>query len=143
MNELQACIEQKQVLLTKLRDLSQQIELQCDKSEHRDLADFVEKRQIYLDRLKKCTNRITVLTKKLPPHEQQRMNLILSAKLSKEQCNTEEIHLLDVEVNCRTLLQQISSYDANSRQKIKQECDRLRGLVNDSRNKNTCSIPYF
>lgn len=143
INELRTCLEQKQVLLTKLLSLSRQIKDQCYQPEKTTPSALIEQRQIYLTRLKKCVDRINFLVEKLPPQEHERMNIILSAQSSKPACTQAESELWKLEVKSHSLLQEIYSCDAESKKKMKEECDRLRKLVNDSRSKRNSHTLYF
>ncbi|MFU0831589.1 MAG: hypothetical protein ACFWUC_01400 [Oscillospiraceae bacterium] len=143
INELRTCIEQKQVLLTKILNLSRQIKNQCNQPEQMNPSFLIEQRQIYLNRLKKCVDRIGLLVGKLPPQEQNRINTILSAPSPKPICTPEESELWDLEVKSRSLLQEICSCDEESKKKMKEECERLRKLVNDSRSKRNNNSLYF
>ena len=99
MEELKACVNQEQIFLTRLADLSQQVETQCCRSEPSDPSPLLRQRQVYLDRLKKCVGRISVLMRKLPSEEQGRMNAVFSARLPKGQCNPEEMEIMEKKKN--------------------------------------------
>ncbi|XOQ43519.1 MAG: FlgN protein [Clostridium sp.] len=142
-NEIRACVEQKQVLLTKILSLSRQIKDQCNQLDKTDPSALINQRQIYLNRLKKCMDRIAQLAAKLPPQEQERMDMILSAQSPKPACTPAESQLWEIEAKCRSLLHEICSCDAESKKKMKEECQRLRKLVNDTRNKSTSNTLYF
>lgn len=135
MEELQVCVHQKQIFLTRLADLSQQVETQCCRPEPSDPSPLLRQRQVYLDRLKKCTDRISALLRKLSPEEHGRMDAVFSANLPKSQCSPVEMEIMEKERECRSLLSEISASDAESARQMKRECDRLQKLVNDSRSK--------
>ncbi len=142
MEELKACVNQEQIFLTRLADLSQQVETQCCRSEPSDPSPLLRQRQVYLDRLKKCVGRISVLMRKLPSEEQGRMNAVFSARLPKGQCNPEEMEIMEKEKKCHSLLSEISASDAESARQMKRECDRLQKLVNDSHSKRKKDSPF-
>ncbi|QAT50669.1 hypothetical protein EQM14_13360 [Caproiciproducens sp. NJN-50] len=133
--ELQACLDQKQVLLTRLLNLSRQIETQCSREKPEDPSALIRQRQVYIDRLKKCADRIGLLLAKLPHEERERTDSILSARLPKAQCSAGEASAMEREAQCRSLLRELSASDAESRRQMKKECDRLQKLVNNSRGK--------
>lgn len=133
--ELLACLNQKKVLLTRLLNLSRQIEVQCAHREPEAPFSLIQQRQVYLDRLKKCADRITLLLEGLPPEERERIRSVLSGRLPKDRCKTEETGAMQSEVECRSLLRGISASDTESKKQMKKECDRLQKLVNDSRGK--------
>lgn len=133
MEELLACLNQKHVLLTRLLNLSRQIEVQCNRETPADPSAFIHQREVYLDRLKKCADRIAHLLAILPPEDRKRMESVLSSHLPKNQCSAEEAGVMEQEAECRSLLREISASDAESKRQMKKECDRLQKLINDSR----------
>lgn len=143
MEDLKACLIQKQVLLTRLVNLSRQIETQCAREEPTDPSSLILQRKVYLDRLKKCADRITLLLKQIPPEERKRVDSVLSGHLPEALCNAEEAEVMKRETSCRALLREISASDTESRKYMKKECDRLQKLVNDSRGKGEQLSPLF
>jgi broad specificity phosphatase PhoE len=143
MEELQACLDQKKILLTLLLNLSRQIEVQCAYEEPDDPSPLIFQRQVYLERLKKCVDRIAQVLEKLPDKEHERMTLVFSSRLPMAQCSAEERGASECEVECRSLLREISVSDAESKRQLKKECDRLQKLVSDSRGKGRKNSLFF
>lgn len=141
--ELRACLNQKQILLTRLLNLSRQIEAQCSREKPEDPSALIQQRQVYLDRLKKCADRIALLLTKLPPAERERTDAILFARVPKAQCSAWERSVMKQEAECRSLLREISASDAESKRQMKKECDRLQKLVSDSRGKGKNNSLFF
>ena len=130
--DLSACLEQEEVLLTRIRDLSVQIEVQCGFPTPAP-GELVRQRQVYFDRLKKCVGRVTALLGKLEPGERQRMSAVLSSGAKRDECSAQELPLLERGARCRSLLREAAASDRESLKRIKKECDRLQKLVNESR----------
>lgn len=130
--DLSACLEQEEVLLTRIRDISVQMETQCSLPNPAP-GELVQQRQVYLDRLKKCGDRVTALLGKLDPCERERLSAVLSSGVNREECSTQEAPLLERGAKCRSLLRETVALDRESLKQIKKECDRLQKLVNESR----------
>lgn len=143
MEDLKACLVQKQVLLTRLVNLSRQIETQCAREEPADPSPLILQRKVYLDRLKKCADRISFFLKQVPPEEKKRIGAVLSGHLPESLCSAEEAEVMKRELECRALLREISASDAESQKYMKKECDRLQKLVSDSRGKGERLSPLF
>ncbi|MDP4108460.1 MAG: hypothetical protein Q8878_00395 [Bacillota bacterium] len=76
---LSVCMEQKVILLTKILDLSKQIEVKC-KQETVLLEDLPEKRMCLLKRIEKCDALVKNALSELPLNEKERLSLIMAAK---------------------------------------------------------------
>jgi hypothetical protein len=133
--ELQNCLKQKEILLTRIYNLSRQIEVESMAQNDSTPTQTILQRQVFLDRLKKCSVLIFRLCKQLPPAEQIRVKKVLAADLPKSECTAAEAETLEREANCRFLLRKICASDSNSKKQLKKECDRLKRQVNSSRSK--------
>lgn len=141
-NELRACLEQKEVLLTKLLNLSRQIETQLEEPDVPNPLPVIQQRQVYLDRLKKCTSRITAMLDGLPSAKRAHIKSLLSMQRTTDSRSPEEAELAQLEAKCRALLRRINASDSISKSRIKKERDRLQKLVNDSRKKGQKNSLY-
>ena len=130
--ELRACLDQKEVLLTRIKDFSRRIEVRCGLPDPSP-AGLITERQVYLDRLKKCEARVSALLGRLPAGERDRGEQILSGRLPREECSASERDLLESGIRCRSLLREISASDSESLKQIKKERDRLQKLAGGSR----------
>lgn len=63
---VKACMNQKIVLLKKIRELSREIELHCCES-NLDPTKLPNQRQVYLDRLKKCESLLSAQVERQTP----------------------------------------------------------------------------
>lgn len=130
--ELLACLDQEEVLLTRIRDLSVQIEVRCGLPDPVP-GELVQQRQVYFDRLKKCRARAAALLGKLESGERGRLNAVLSSGLKRDECSAEELPLLERGSKCRSLVREAAAADRESLERLKKERDRLQKLVGDSR----------
>lgn len=130
--ELKSCLEQKEILLTRIMNLARQIEVQCTFPDP-ELLDLLQQRQVYIDRLKKCSELLIVLTKQLDSRESERIGRVLSAQVEKETCSAEELRLMERESKCRTLLRETAAMDSESAKRIGDERDRMKSLISRSR----------
>jgi hypothetical protein len=125
---LRKCMEQKLLLLTKIANLTKQMEVQSRQKEI-EIGDLPEQRQIYIGRLKKCEAIIQNACCMLPVENQERSKAILSGKATQEGCTAEETEFLQCSIKCRGLLQNILSMDSICRKRLQKECDRLQKLM--------------
>ena len=126
------CMTQELVLLTKISDITKQIEVQSRQKEIH-LDGLAENRQIYIDRLKKCRQMIEAACQPLLPEQQERRKKILSGRFAKEKCTPEEAKLLELGAKCNSVLQEMLVTDREARERLQQECDRLQKLLHTSR----------
>lgn len=118
-------MKQELILLTKISDITKQIEVQS-RQEEIHLDGLVEKRQAYIDRLEKCRQMIKAACVKLSPEQLERRKKILSGKFPKEECTPEETKLLELGAKCTVVLNQTIASDKEARERLQRECDRLQ-----------------
>lgn len=126
------CMEQKLILLTKISDITKQIEVRSRQKEI-SLGDLADQRQLYINRLKKCQQMIESACQCLPPERQERRRQILSGRFAEEDCTAEEAKLLVLGKKCRVVRQETLSMDAEARERLQKECDRLQKLLHSAR----------
>ena len=131
-NQIIACLEQKVILLTKVLDLTKQIQVRS-KQPDIDLEDFLEQRGSYMVRVQKCSDLISSLTKQMPLGQQERMMLILNFKVSEADCGEEELLILTLSQNSSALLQRTASLDRSAYESIKRQYDDTRDKLNQLR----------
>lgn len=136
-NKLLECLKQKVILLTCISDLSRQIEKQCSlPNPGIEIAGLLQRRQIYIDRLKRCNSLIKKLLDDLSPDEQPRIRSAMSPGFQKEGCSETELELYNLEARCRSLLSHISSMDSESISRVQKERDHLKKMMDRSRRNN-------
>lgn len=129
---LLSCMKQKLILLTKVSNLTKQMEV-CSRQTEIKMGDLAGQRQVFLDRLKKCESVIASCNTALPGEQQKRQKKILSGDFPKEECSASENELLGYAVKCRDLLRYILSMDKEVRERLQNECNRLQELLHNAR----------
>ncbi len=129
---LLAFLRQELVLLTRISDLTKQIEVQSRQAEIR-LEDLPERRQVYIDRLKKCRRAAARSLAELPAPQRARAEALLAGRAVGPALGGEERELLESAGSCRAVLRKTLASDVSARGKIRAECARLRSLVRAAR----------
>jgi hypothetical protein len=124
-NQMITCLEQKVILLTKVLDLTKQIQVRCKQPEI-ELDDFLEQRVPYMKRVQKCNDLISALTKQMPLEKQNRMTQLLNAEIIEKDCEEEELLILILSKNCRTIMSRIASLDKSANELIKKQYGAVR-----------------
>ena len=131
-NQIIACLEQKVILMTKVLDLTKQIQVRS-KQPDIDLEDFLNQRASYMKRVQKCSDLISSLTKQLSPEQQKRMMQILNSTVSEEDCDGEELTILTLTQNISALFQRTASLDKSAYEAIKNQYNLVREKLNQLR----------
>lgn len=124
-NEIITCLEQKEVLLTKVMDLTKQIEVRTRQPEI-NLDDFLEQRVPYMKRVQKCNQLIASNVKLLEPERQTRMNQVLNYEIPEAQCSEEELCIMKLTKSCDHILQRINVLNKSSYDEMKRQYDFAR-----------------
>nr|WP_319488387.1 hypothetical protein [uncultured Caproiciproducens sp.] len=128
-----ACLDQKVILLTQIWDLTKQIEIRCTQVDIQ-LDNFLEQRGALIKRVNKCSNLIAHLTNDLPMEQKERMTQLLQMNVAEEGCNSEdELLILKLSKDCKTILQKAGVLDQSARNKIQEQCEVLRVKINQER----------
>lgn len=129
--ELLACLDQMEVLLTRVKDLARRIEIRSGEPDA-DPNEPLAERQVYIGRLEKCEKRISALLSRLPSGERGRVERVLFSG-GESGGFPEEAALAGYGARCRALRREIRACDAESLKQIKRERDRLQKRINGSR----------
>lgn len=124
-NPLTEYLKQELILLTRIEDITKQIEVQTRQSEIQ-MGSLVDQRQLYLDRLKKCRQMIESVCAPLPPEQRERQKKILAGQFPQKECSPEEARLLELGAKCRMVLQRTLATDREARERLQRECSRTR-----------------
>ncbi len=125
-------LAQELVLLTRISDLTKEIEVQSRQREIR-LEDLPERRQVYIGRLKKCRRAAAGAAAELPPEQRARAEAILAGNFAGPPRGKEESSLLRTAEKCRAVLRATLADDREARKKIRAECGRLRARIRAAR----------
>jgi hypothetical protein len=124
-SEIITCLEQKEVLLKRVMDLTKQIEVRTRQPDI-DLEDFLEQRVPYMKRVQKCDQLIASNIKQMEPKQQTRMKQILNYEIPESQCSEEELGILKLAKSCDKLLQRINTLNKSSYDAMKRQYDFVR-----------------
>lgn len=141
MKEVLTCLEQKVILLTKILNLTKQIEVRSKEREI-ELDNFLDQRGAYIVRVNKCDDLILSLSESLPLEQQKRLQQILRTKLVEEECSKEELPLLKLSLECSELLHRAAVLDQSARDAIQQQCNELREKLNETRKSGNQQTMY-
>mgnify|MGYP000634859864 CR=1 FL=1 len=124
-NKLEFALEQKELLLIKISDLTKQMEVRS-KQQEIQMEDLPAQRQVLLDRIKKCCLMIDGYVDTLPEEERSRTKKILSCEIPQEECGPDEQVLLKRSLNCLSLLRTVVAENSIAVGRMKKERDRLQ-----------------
>ena len=136
--QLRDCLEQKALLLTRILDVTKQIESRCGESEIR-LDDLLEQRGAYMDRVDKCDSLIARLTDGLPADERQALQNALGHP---EQIAETADPALDLIRKCHHLTRQAISLDHSARRLLERRYEDVRESLNASRRESPGHSPF-
>lgn len=137
---LMQCLDQKIVLLTRVYDLSSQMEALSGEADF-DLGLLPQQRQVFLERLQKCDALIGTLSAKLPPEAGPRAEAAIRGKIKKEDCSNDELPLFQSGTEIRSLLRRILASDEQTRGRVQAQCMHLGTLLRSSRSSGYSRLP--
>lgn len=126
--EIITFFEQKTVLLTRILDLTKQIEVRCKQKEI-DLDDFLKRRRNYLIRIIKCNSLIDAALSQSDPSERERIERILAAEIGEIRLTEDELNLLHLARRCSELAAKIVCINRNAARYLKSGLDVLKKSV--------------
>jgi hypothetical protein len=141
MEQLILCLEQKIILLTKILNITKQIEVRSAQPEI-ELEDFLEQRGVFIERLNKCNTLINSIISELPSAQKSRTKMLLNLQASESDCNSDEQKILKLSKKCSELIKRITDLDTVAHQRIKKERDELMEKINELRKKEYKETPY-
>lgn len=136
-----SCLEQKVILMTKILDITKQIEVRCKQSRI-TLDDFLDKRRDYMNRVNKCNHLISTLLAELSEEEQKRLKKLMSGAESLQDKTEEEQQIEELAAKSRTIVQKAASIDRSANELLKKRYIEVRGKINESRKKSAGFMFY-
>ncbi|WBY64338.1 hypothetical protein [Thermocaproicibacter melissae] len=127
---LPECMEQRLILLNHILNLTKEIEVQS-RQQMVDIGTLVDKRQVYIDRLKKCNAMIDAVCREFPPEQCERMKKIVAGKLPQTECTEEEKKLCELAQKENEVLQKILALDREARSRLEAECNRIQARLRE------------
>ena len=142
-DQIIACLEQKVILLTKILDLTKQIEVRCTQPDI-VLDNFLTQRGAYMERIDKCDRLIRSLISQLPDEDdQKRLRQLIDAKEEVQVFSEEEKTIVHLCKECRSLIQHATAIDRCANQSLKKQYDSLKDKINASRKDSNKQKPIF
>lgn len=133
-NEIITCLEQKEILLKRVMDLTKQIEVRTRQPDI-ILDDLLEQRVPYMKRVQKCDRLIASNIEQLEPEQQTRMKQVLNCEIPEAQCDAEELCIMKLVKSCNQILQRINVLNKSSYDAIKRQYDFVRDKLAELRKK--------
>ncbi len=132
IQEIAACLEQKKILLTKVMNLTKQIQVRS-RQEEIDLEDFLEQRVPYMERAKKCDDLIAHIIQQFSPEEQERISKIQMGEIPEEECAEEELTVFRLSSECKKTFDRILFFNDSAYKSIQQQYESTRIRLNQLR----------
>lgn len=140
-DKIKICLEQKEILLTKIFNLTKQLEARSRQpSIHYE--DLPQQRQVYIDRLKKCEKLLSSCIAGLPKDEGSHVNKILAGDIPQCECAAEEQECCSCAAHIQSLLGSIVAMDNEILRNTKKERDKQQKRIKRLR-KGTCVNKYY
>jgi hypothetical protein len=141
-NEIITCLEQKVILLTKVLDLTKQIQVRSRQDDIK-LDNFLELRGSFMQRVKKCDDLFSKLTEQMPPEQQERMMRILNSAIAEQDSTKEELLILALSKKCNTLLQRTDSLNTSAYEAIKEQWESVKEKLYQLRKEGKTPSMFF
>ncbi len=123
--EILTCLEQKKILLTQILNLTKQIEVRCNEPEV-ELEHFLDQRGALMKRVDMCNNLIDSKIVQMPPEQQSRAAFILNGTSDENDCNPEELSVLQLVNQCDTLFHRAAALDQSANDAIKRQHSEVK-----------------
>ena len=130
--EIMTCLEQKELLLTQILNLTKQIEVRCSEPEI-SLEHFLDQRGSLMQRVDKCNNLIESQVAQMLPEQQNRANLILNLKIDEADCGEQERAAFELAKKCSSLLQRAPDLDKSANDLIKHQYEDVKKKIKQTR----------
>jgi len=131
-DEIVICLEQKVILLTKVLDLTKQIQVRSRQPDI-ELDDFLDQRASYMKRVHKCNELISSITEQFPLEQQERIERVLNSEVSEKECLEDELLILTLTKKSILLLQRTASIDKSAYEAIREQYNTVRDKLNQLR----------
>lgn len=141
LDQIIICLEQKEILLIKIMDLTKQIEVRS-RQDKVFFEDFFKRRDTFMERVNKCERLITNLIAQLPQDQQERLKPLLNAKEGCPPYSKEEIRIFELSKNCFIIRQKAMVIDQRANAVLKKRCDELKDKINASWKKTDASSMF-
>lgn len=123
--EILLCLEQKEILLTEILNLTKQIEVRCSEPEI-DLDHLLEQRAPLIIRVEKCDRLIQNLVCELPEGEQSMAKSILSRSCDEDGLAEDQQKALRLAEHCETLFRRAAALHQFATESLKKRRDEVQ-----------------
>lgn len=129
-DQIITCLEQKQIILTKVLNFTKQIEVRCKQPDVR-MDDLLETRGIFLERMTKCNRLIATLTEEMPKESQKRLRMLLEGNGKPDNETEQEKQIEKLATECRSLVQRASMLDNGARELLQTRLDEVKKKIKE------------
>ena len=142
INQIIICLEQKEILLTKIMNLTKQIEVRC-RQETISLENLFEQRDAFMKRVDKCDCLIANQINQLPLECQAQLRPLLLAKDEMSPCTEEEQRILQLAKSCFHIKQKALAIDQSANVLLKKRCDQIKEKINAISQKSNYTTMFY
>lgn len=140
--EIILCLEQKEILLTEILNITKQIEVRCDEPEV-DLEHFLDQRAAFMARADKCDNLIESLVLQLPEEQQAVARQILNRKRDPKSCSESERKALLLAERCSVLFQRAAAMNWSALESLEKQRDEVKEHMKQVRRPSNAQKMFF
>ncbi|GEM_PF-909273 len=137
--QLIPCMEQKVILLTKILDLTKQIEVRCKQNEIL-IDELLQMRKGYLSRVEKCNFLIDKILAEAQSDETDRLSELLAAKVGEHGCSDDELTLLRCAKRSKELSHAIIRINKNAQNRLNAGYETLKSYIIDETSKKRTAV---
>lgn len=123
--EILLCLEQKEILLTEILNLTKQIEVRCSEPEI-TLDHLLEQRAPLIVRAEKCDRLIQSLVRELPESEQSAVKSILGRSCDGNGLDEDQQKALRLAEHCKVLFRRAAALHQFATENLKKRRDEVQ-----------------
>lgn len=138
--EIIACLEQKVVLMTKILDLTKQIEVRC-RQPRIALDDFLDRRRTYMGRVDKCNHLISVLLADCSEDGRARLRKLMAGGAVGGETE-EERKIEGLAAKSRMIAQRATAVDRDANEELRRRYNEVRKELNAVRRQGVDAMFY-
>jgi hypothetical protein len=131
--EITACLEQKEILLTRILDLTKRIEVRCQEPEV-DLGHFLDQRAALMERVNKCNRLVDSRLEQMEPQERERCATVMELRIPKAGCADEtEQKAFSICTRILSLFEQAAAIDRSARESLRLQSEEAKKKLSELR----------
>lgn len=129
--EIRICLEQKEILLTQILNLTKQIEVRSNEPEVK-LERFLDQRSTLMQRVDKCNELIAIQVAQMTPEQQDRVNLILNLTIDEDDCSDEERSALELVKKSNSLFQRAAALNKSANDALNRQYEEVKDKIKET-----------